>query len=82
MVRLKCIAEGPMQPEVFRVRLAEILEHQNSSTNIVLQPQDQIFGGGNQALCPVARHLPNWLKPFYDAVWGMRRPPEALAASN
>ena len=38
------IAEGK-QPEVYRVRLRDILTRQDQTTNVQLQPQDQIYVG-------------------------------------
>jgi protein involved in polysaccharide export with SLBB domain len=66
------IAEGK-QPEVFHVKLRDILTRQDESTNIRLQPQDQIYvGETNRSV--LSRYMPPWLKPLFDAVWGMARP--------
>ena len=66
------IAEGK-QPEVFHVRLHEILVQHNDSSNIRLQPQDQIYvGETNRSV--LSHYLPPWLKPMFDSLWGMARP--------
>lgn len=74
------IAEG-RQPELFRVRLRDILTRQDNSTNIYLQPQDQIFVG-ETARSTMSRYVPPWLKPMYEAFWGMRRPDGAPTAPS
>ncbi len=66
------IAEGK-QPEVYRVRMREILTKQDQSTNILLQPQDQIYVGETNRSA-LSRYLPPWLKPLFDSIWGMSRP--------
>ncbi len=65
------IAEGK-QPEVFHVRLREILVQHNDSSNVRLQPQDQIYvGETNRSV--LSHYLPPWLKPVFDSLWGMAR---------
>ena len=66
------IAEGK-QPEVYRVRLRDILTQHDQSTNVQLQPQDQIYVGETNRSA-LSHYLPPWLKPMFDALWGMTRP--------
>jgi polysaccharide export outer membrane protein len=74
------IAEGK-QPEVFHVRLREILVQHNDASNVRLQPQDQIFvGETNRSV--LSHYLPPWLKPLFDALWGMARPTKPEPAKN
>ena len=71
------IAEGK-QPEVFHVKLRDILTKHDESTNIRLQPQDQIYVGETNRSA-LSRYMPPWLKPMFDAVWGMARPEKPTA---
>ncbi|HEV8061570.1 MAG TPA: polysaccharide biosynthesis/export family protein [Gemmataceae bacterium] len=74
------IAEGK-QPEVYRVRMREILTKQDQSTNILLQPQDQIYVGETNRSA-LSRYLPPWLKPLFDSLWGMARPDKPAQAAS
>jgi protein involved in polysaccharide export with SLBB domain len=74
------IAEGK-QPEVYRVRMREILTKQDQSTNILLQPQDQIYVGETNRSA-LSRYLPPWLKPMFDSIWGMSRPEKPAPATS
>jgi protein involved in polysaccharide export with SLBB domain len=65
------IAEGK-QPEVFHVRLREILVQHNDGSNVRLQPQDQIYVGETSRSI-FSRYLPPWLRPMFDTLWGMAR---------
>jgi protein involved in polysaccharide export with SLBB domain len=65
------VAEGK-PPEVFRVDLHAILLRNDPSTNVSLQPFDQVFIGETRQWC-VEKCLPPWLKPAYEALCGMRR---------
>lgn len=66
------IAEGK-QPEVYHVKLRDILSKHDERTNVRLQPQDQIYIGETNR-STLSRYMPPWLKPMFDAVWGMARP--------
>jgi protein involved in polysaccharide export with SLBB domain len=66
------IAEGK-QPEVFHIKLRDILTRHDDSTNIRLQPQDRLYVGETNRSA-LSRYMPPWLKPLFDAVWGMARP--------
>jgi protein involved in polysaccharide export with SLBB domain len=74
------IAEGK-QPEVYHVRLREILTKHDESTNIRLQPQDQIYVGETNRSA-LSRYLPPWLKPLFDSFWGMARPEKPAPAAS
>jgi polysaccharide biosynthesis/export protein len=66
------IAEGK-PPEVYHVRLREILVQHDEKTNICLQPQDQIYVGETNRSA-LSRYLPPWLKPLFNSMFGMSRP--------
>jgi protein involved in polysaccharide export with SLBB domain len=74
------IAEGK-QPEVFHVRLRDILTKHDESTNIRLQPQDQIYVGETNRSA-LSRYMPPWLKPMFDAIWGMARPEKSAPRAS
>ena len=74
------IAEGK-QPEVYRVRLRDILTQQDQSTNVQLQPQDQIYVGETNRSA-LSHYLPPWLKPMFDSLWGMARPQKPAPAPS
>jgi protein involved in polysaccharide export with SLBB domain len=74
------IAEGK-QPEVYRVRLRDILAKHDQSTNIQLQPQDQIYVGETNRSA-LSHYLPPWLKPMFDSLWGMARPEKPAPAAS
>jgi protein involved in polysaccharide export with SLBB domain len=65
------VAEGKT-PEVFRVDLQAILFRHDTRTNIRLQPLDQVFVGETKQSC-FEKCVPPWLRPVYDALWGIRR---------
>ena len=52
------------QPEVFRVDLAAIVEKGDDTTNVALQPGDQIHVGETRR-SSLVRLLPEWMKPMY-----------------
>jgi polysaccharide biosynthesis/export protein len=74
------IAEGK-QPEVYRVRLRDILTQHDQSTNVQLQPQDQIYVGETNRSA-LSHYLPPWLKPMFDSLWGMARPQTTVPAPS
>jgi protein involved in polysaccharide export with SLBB domain len=69
------IGEG-RQPEVFRVDLKAILFRHDGRTNIVVQPLDQVFVG-ETCQFSLEKCFPPWLRPVYDALCGLKRPPGA-----
>ena len=60
------------QPEVFRVDLKAILMRDDSRTNLYLQPLDQVFVGETRR-CTFEKCLPPWMRPIYEAFWGLRQ---------
>jgi polysaccharide biosynthesis/export protein len=60
-------------PEVFRVELKAILLHNDSSTNIYIEPDDQIYVGETRP-CVLEKWVPPWFRPIFESFWGMRRP--------
>jgi protein involved in polysaccharide export with SLBB domain len=67
------VAEGK-KPEVYRVDLRSILFLDDARTNILIQPRDQIFVG-ERALFSFERCVAPWLRPVYEAVFGLWRSP-------
>jgi hypothetical protein len=63
------------QPEVFPVKLADIVLRKDDQTNITLQPFDQIFVGQTSQAC-LGKCVPPCFKPFYKAAFGLNRPPQ------
>jgi protein involved in polysaccharide export with SLBB domain len=57
------VADG-RPPEVFHVKLEEILKRGDQSTNVSLQPFDQIYIGQSRRDC-VACCLPPWLRSLF-----------------
>jgi protein involved in polysaccharide export with SLBB domain len=68
------IAEG-QPPQVFRVDMRAILLRHDPRTNLPLQPLDQVYVGETRRFSR-ERCIPPWLRPLYEALCGMRRPPE------
>jgi len=67
------VADG-RDPEVFRIDLQGILLCNDPSTNVRLQPFDQVYVG--QTRQAVIDHcIPPWLRPAYQSLVGMRRQP-------
>jgi len=60
------------QPEVFRVDLKAILMKDDPRTNLYLQPLDQVFVGETRR-CTFEKCLPPWMRPIYEAFWGLRQ---------
>ncbi|MGE0529534.1 MAG: polysaccharide biosynthesis/export family protein [Bdellovibrionales bacterium] len=56
------------RPEVFHVDLRAIVMKKDQSTNISLQPFDQVHVGETRQAC-VERCIPPWLRPLYQALW-------------
>lgn len=65
------VAEG-QAPEVFRVDLPAIVLAHDESTNVRLQPFDQVFVGETRQCC-LAKCIPPCLRPLYDALCGLAR---------
>jgi protein involved in polysaccharide export with SLBB domain len=67
------VAEGH-DPEVFHIDLRAIAVTKDRSTSLRLRPFDQVYVG--QTRRAVIDHcMPPWLRPAYEAVFGMRRKP-------
>jgi protein involved in polysaccharide export with SLBB domain len=61
-------------PEVFHIDLRAIAVKKDQSTNLRLQPFDQVYVG--QTRRAVLDHcMPPWLRPMYEALVGLRRKP-------
>jgi protein involved in polysaccharide export with SLBB domain len=67
------VADG-RDPEVFHIDLRAIAVHQDEGTNVRLQPFDQVYVGQTRRAV-LQRCMPPWLRPAYEAVFGMRRKP-------
>jgi protein involved in polysaccharide export with SLBB domain len=74
------VADGKT-PEVFQVHLADILRQNDQSSNVRLEPFDQVYVGQSSPsrLCPC---VPPWLRPAYETLCGMRRPGAASPQSG
>jgi protein involved in polysaccharide export with SLBB domain len=59
------------RPQVIHVDLQAIVIKNDQSTNVRLQPFDQIHVGQTRQ-CLIERCLPHWLRPFYQAAWDTR----------
>ncbi len=64
------VADG-RRPEVFHVDLAAIVMKQDQSTNLRVQPFDQIYVGETRQ-ARIEKCIPPWLRPVYQAVWHSR----------
>jgi protein involved in polysaccharide export with SLBB domain len=73
------VAEG-QRPEVFHIDLRAILSGKDPSTNVRLQPFDQVYVGETRT-ARLGKCLPPVLRPVYEAVCGLRpsSPPEGPA---
>ncbi len=58
-------------PELFHVDFEAIFLDGDDATNIVLQPGDQVYVGETRR-SSFGRLLPNWLKPAYKRLFGVR----------
>jgi polysaccharide export outer membrane protein len=67
------LAEG-RSPEVFRVDLRALVLGQDLRTNVYVQPLDQIFVGETRKFS-LAKCMPPWLRPAYEAICGIRCKP-------
>lgn len=67
------------RPEIFHVDLQAIVMKKDESTNIRLQPFDQIYVGETRQ-SRVERILPRWLRPMHRAFWNTR--PDRKAREN
>jgi hypothetical protein len=61
------------QPEVFHIRLADIVLKKEEKTNIALQPFDQVFIGETRQSC-LQECIPPCLRPLYKSLCGLQRP--------
>lgn len=67
------VADGH-DPEVFHIDLRAIAVKKDMSTNLRLRPFDQVYVGQTRRAV-IDRCMPPWLRPAYEAVFGMRRKP-------
>ena len=72
------IGEG-QQPEVFRIDLQAIILRNDGKSNIYVQPLDQIHVGESRQFT-FEKCIPPWLRPVYEALVGIRTPPEDVRA--
>jgi protein involved in polysaccharide export with SLBB domain len=63
------VAEGD-RPEVFHIDLQAIVVQKNERTNLRIQPFDQVYVGESRQ-GKLEKCLPGWLRPVYQAVWGI-----------
>jgi polysaccharide biosynthesis/export protein len=68
VVRPNVSAGGP--PEVFRVNVPAVLLDNDLTTNITLQPSDQVYVGETKG-SSLSRALPHWLGPAYRRFVGL-----------
>jgi protein involved in polysaccharide export with SLBB domain len=66
------LAEG-QQPQTFHVDLRAIILDHDESSNVRVQPFDQVYVGESRKAC-FGKCVPPWLRPAYDSVCGMRHP--------
>ena len=67
------VADGH-DPEVFHIDLRAIAVKKDMSTNVRLRPFDQVYVGQTRRAV-IDRCMPPWLRPAYEALFGMRRQP-------
>jgi protein involved in polysaccharide export with SLBB domain len=67
------VADG-RDPEVFHINLRAIALRQDESSNVRLQPFDQVYVGQTRRAA-LGRCVPPWLRPLYQSLVGMRREP-------
>jgi len=60
------------KPEAYRVDLRAIVLRHDASTNVSLEPFDQVSIGESRQCC-LRRCLPPWLRPLFERVCGMHR---------
>ena len=68
------ITDGKV-PDVVHVDLQAILVQHDQRTNILLQPQDQVYVAETRQFS-ISKCIPPWLRPVYETFCGMRRPDE------
>jgi protein involved in polysaccharide export with SLBB domain len=73
------VAEGE-RPEVFHIDLRGIVMKKDQHTNLRLQPFDQVYVGETRQ-GKLDKILPPWLRPLYQACWGIA-PRKKLAADD
>jgi protein involved in polysaccharide export with SLBB domain len=64
------VADGH-DPQVFHVDLRAITVRKDQSTNVRLQPFDQVYVGQTRRAV-IDRCMPPWLRPLYQSLVGMR----------
>jgi protein involved in polysaccharide export with SLBB domain len=67
------VADGH-DPQVFHIDLRAITEQKDQSTNVRLQPFDQVYVGQARRAV-IDRCMPPWLRPAYQALAGLQRKP-------
>lgn len=70
------IADGA-RPEVFPIPLRDTEETQERKADLKLEPFDQVYIGETHR-ASVCRCLPPCLRPLYESIWGMKRPPKPV----
>jgi protein involved in polysaccharide export with SLBB domain len=60
-------------PEVFHINLQAIVLQHDQSTNLRLQPFDQVYVGQTRQAV-LEKCVPPWLRPAYQSLFGLRRP--------
>lgn len=74
------VAEGE-RPEVFHVDLRGIVMKKDQHTNLRLLPFDQIYVGETRQ-GKLEKCLPGWLRPLYQACWGIVPGKKAIAPNE
>jgi len=59
------------KPEIFHVDLIAVLSRGDHTSNIVLEPSDQIVVGETRR-SSLARLIPDWFRPIYERLVGLR----------
>ncbi len=67
------VADGH-DPEMFHIDLQAITLKKDDSTNVRLQPFDQVYVGQTRQAV-IDRCMPPWLRPAYQRLTGMKRQP-------
>ena len=66
------VADGKA-PELFHVKLGAILKRHDESSDVVLQPSDQIYVGQSRKAL-LQNSIPPLLRPVYQAIFGLNEP--------
>jgi protein involved in polysaccharide export with SLBB domain len=74
------VAEGK-PPEVFHIQLRDIALNHDDSTNVRLQPFDEVYVGETRQ-ASMACCIPSCIRPLYEALCGLRRRPGSQAAAS